>query len=135
MTENIALYRRVGSQGFRVFMHLATGLSQIPDTQCGFKAFQMNRYRPLLEQAAIDGFGVDVELLFLARQAGLRLLECPVRWDHNEGSKVDLIRDSMRMLHDLGEIRRRFWSGQYNSAIAAAKSTAAEGSSVTPTSF
>jgi dolichyl-phosphate beta-glucosyltransferase len=127
--------REYGGRIFNYFVRWGTGLPFF-DTQCGFKAFRMNRYRPLLEQAAIDGFGFDVELLFLARQAGLRLLECPVRWDHNEGSKVDLIRDSMRMLHDLGEIRRRFWSGQYNSAISAAKSAAAvEGRSVTPTSF
>jgi glycosyltransferase involved in cell wall biosynthesis len=127
-------HREYGGRIFNYFVRWGTGLPFF-DTQCGFKAFRMNRYRPLLEQAAIDGFGFDVELLFLARQADLRLLECPVRWDHNEGSKVDLIRDSMRMLHDLGEIRRRFWSGHYNAAISAAKSAAVEGSSVTPISF
>ena len=36
-------------------------------------------------------------LLFLAQRAGLRMLEVPVRWDHHEGSKVHIVRDSLRM--------------------------------------
>ena len=57
------------------------------DTQCGFKAFRMSVCRPIIEGATIDRFGFDVELLYLAHRAGLRLKEIPVRWDHDEGSK------------------------------------------------
>ncbi|HXZ19744.1 MAG TPA: dolichyl-phosphate beta-glucosyltransferase, partial [Candidatus Acidoferrales bacterium] len=42
------------------------------DTQCGFKAFRMERARILFEQQRIERFGFDPELLYLARHHGLR---------------------------------------------------------------
>ena len=67
----------------------------------------MEAVRPIIERAEIDGFGFDVELLFLAQKAGLRLLEVPVRWDHYEGSKVHLVHDSLRMLREILGLRAR----------------------------
>ena len=49
----------------------------------------------------------DVELLFLAQRADLRMLEVPVRWDHREGSKVHIVRDSLRMFTEVVNLRRR----------------------------
>ena len=72
--------REQGGKVFNGIVRLATGLP-FSDTQCGFKAFRMEAARPIFEHAQIDGFGFDVELLFLAQRAGLRLLEVPVRWD------------------------------------------------------
>ncbi len=96
-------------QGGRVFNGLVRLLTGLPfsDTQCGFKAFRMAAARPIIERAQVDGFGFDVELLFLAHRAGLRLLEKPVRWDHNEGSKVRLLHDSLRMFGEILELRSR----------------------------
>ena len=71
----------------------------------------METARPIIEQAQIDGFGFDVELLFLARQAGLRMLEVPVRWDHHEGSKVHIVRDSLRMFSEVVSLRQRVARG------------------------
>jgi len=60
-----------------------------------------------------------VELLFLARRAGLRVLEVPVRWDHNEGSKVHIVRDSLRMFAEVVSLRTRVACGRQQ--VAAAK--------------
>ena len=90
--------REQGGKVFNAIVRLTTGLPFF-DTQCGFKAFRMEAIRPIVEQAQIDGFGFDVELLFLAQRAGLRMLEVPVRWDHHEGSKVHIVRDSLRMFY------------------------------------
>jgi glycosyltransferase involved in cell wall biosynthesis len=98
--------REQGGKVFNAIVRLTTGLP-FADTQCGFKAFRMEVVRPIIEQARIDGFGFDVELLYLARRAGLRLLERPVRWDHNEGSHVHIIRDSLRMLGEVVPLRAR----------------------------
>jgi dolichyl-phosphate beta-glucosyltransferase len=89
---------------FNLIVRTATGLP-FWDTQCGFKAFQMATCRSIIEAARIDGFGFDVEVLYLGRRAGLRLREIPVRWNHHEGSKVHLIRDSLRMLGEVIELR------------------------------
>jgi glycosyltransferase involved in cell wall biosynthesis len=89
---------------FNFIVRMSTGLP-FWDTQCGFKAFQMEACRPIIERARIDGFGFDVEVLYLGRRAGLRLREIPVRWNHRDGSKVHLVRDSLRMLGEVYELR------------------------------
>jgi glycosyltransferase involved in cell wall biosynthesis len=98
--------REQGGKVFNVIVRLTTGLP-FSDTQCGFKAFRMEAVRPIIEQAEIDGFGFDVELLFLAQRAGLRVLEVPVRWDHYDGSKVHIVHDSLRMFSEVVSLRRR----------------------------
>jgi glycosyltransferase involved in cell wall biosynthesis len=97
--------REQGGRVFNLIVRLATGLP-FWDTQCGFKAFQLDVFRPILEQAKTDGFGFDVELLYLARKAGLRMREIPVRWNHYEGSKVSFARDSVRMLREIAALRK-----------------------------
>ena len=89
---------------FNLIVRLATGMP-FWDTQCGFKAFRMDVCRPILEKAHTIGFAFDVELLFLAYRAGLRLREIPVRWSHTEGSKVHVIHDSLRMLREVIALR------------------------------
>jgi len=114
--------REQGGRIFNLAVRLATGLP-FWDTQCGFKAFRMNVCRPLVEAATVDRFGFDVELIFLAYKAGLRLREIPVRWDHNEGSKVSVASDSFRMLNEVGLIRQQARRGVYDKAIKAVGET------------
>ena len=110
--------REQGGRIFNLVVRLATGLP-FWDTQCGFKAFRMSICRPLVEAATVDRFGFDVELLYLAFRAGLNLKEVPVRWDHNEGSKVSVVSDSFKMLNEVGLIRQQARRGLYDNAIRA----------------
>jgi dolichyl-phosphate beta-glucosyltransferase len=110
--------REQGGRVFNFAVRLATGLP-FWDTQCGFKAFRMSKCRPLVEAATVDRFGFDVELLYLAHKAGLKLREIPVRWDHNEGSKISLFSDSLKMLNEVGLIRQQARRGVYDKAINA----------------
>ena len=96
--------REQGGRVFNLLVRVATGLP-FWDTQCGFKAFQLDVCRPILEAAHVNGFAFDVELLFLANRAGLRVREIPVRWNHAEGSKVSFFRDSLRMLREVIAMR------------------------------
>lgn len=98
--------REQGGRVFNLLVRLATGLP-FWDTQCGFKAFRLDVCRPILEAARTEGFAFDVELLYLAHRAGLRLREIPVRWNHHEGSKVHFVHDSLRMLREVIAIRAR----------------------------
>ncbi len=98
--------REQAGRVFNLLVRMATGLP-FWDTQCGFKAFRLEACRPILENAQLDGFAFDVELLYLAQQAGLRLREVPVRWNHNEGSKVRFVEDSVRMLREVAALRMR----------------------------
>ncbi|HEX6126457.1 MAG TPA: dolichyl-phosphate beta-glucosyltransferase [Pyrinomonadaceae bacterium] len=103
-------------QGGKVFNLVVRTLTGMPfwDTQCGFKAFHMPRFRPLLDLMQIDRFGFDVEFLYVAKLHGLRLKEIPVRWNNDERSKVNVMRDSVRMFKEVTEIRRNAKRGAYN---------------------
>src|SRR5438105_350293 len=113
-------------QSGRVFnrvMRLMTGLP-FKDTQCGFKAFRMDVCRPVVEGALIDRFGFDVELLFIAHRAGLRMLEYPVRWDDVAGGSVSF-RSGLQGFGELRQIRTNARRGLYDSAIRRAREAAA----------
>ncbi|HEV7860175.1 MAG TPA: dolichyl-phosphate beta-glucosyltransferase [Pyrinomonadaceae bacterium] len=115
--------REMGGRVFNRIVRLATGLP-FWDTQCGFKAFRLSTCRPIIEAALIDGFGFDVEILFVARMAGLRLKEVAVRWDHYAGvldGSGQYAQDSLRMIGEVRRIRRQARSGVYNNAIKAAR--------------
>ena len=116
--------REQGGKIFNLIVRLAT---QMPywDTQCGFKAFRMSTCRPIIESARIDRFGFDVELVYVAQLAGLTLEEVPVRWDHNEGSKISVMRDSIRMFNEVRDIRRAARAGAYAEAIRLARAASA----------
>src|SRR5437588_4500954 len=96
--------REQAGRVFNLIVRLATGMP-FWDTQCGFKAFRLDVCRPILEKANTIGFAFDVELLFRAYRAGLRLREIPVRWNHAEGSKVRVVRDSLAMLREVIALR------------------------------
>jgi len=93
----------------RVFNLLvqAVLLPGLHDTQCGFKAFTGDAGRRLLAATRSDGFEFDVEVLYRARRARLRIAEVAVRWRHAEGSRVSAVRDSARMFLALFRIRRQ----------------------------
>lgn len=85
------------------------------DTQCGFKAFRDDVSDALFGLAAIDRFAFDVELLYVALLHRADIKRIPVRLRNNETSAVRLVRDSLRMLLDVGRIRLRAQRGLYRS--------------------
>jgi glycosyltransferase involved in cell wall biosynthesis len=77
-------------------------LRGIDDTQCGFKLFSARAARMLFPLQRVDGFGFDVELLFLARRAGLVIREIPITWVYRRESKVNLMSGARAFLDLLG---------------------------------
>lgn len=104
--------REQGGKVFNLIVRLMTGMP-FWDTQCGFKAFRLEKFAPLLPLMKIDRFGFDVEFLYVARLHGLRLLEVPVRWNNDDRSKVNVLRDSIRMFDEVLQIRRNARQGAY----------------------
>ena len=105
--------REQGGKVMNLVIRTMSGLG-FADTQCGFKAFNMTKFRPLLDVMSVDRFGFDVEFLFVAKHRGLRLKEIPVRWNNVEGSKVSVVRDTRRMFSELAQIRRSAKEGKYD---------------------
>ena len=100
------LYRRLATFLFDTIKHLMVGLWHISDTQCGFKAFRGEAARQLFALGQVDRFMFDVEILYLAERAQLRLKEIPVRWADAAGSKVKFWEGVVNMIRDLWRIRR-----------------------------
>ncbi|HEX9783676.1 MAG TPA: glycosyltransferase [Opitutaceae bacterium] len=92
-----------------LFSRLArvVGVSNLPDTQCGFKAMRRAPAIEIYSRQTIDGFACDVEILLLAEQMGFEIRDLPVRWTNSLESKVRLFRDNLRMLWDVLRVRRR----------------------------
>lgn len=105
--------REQGGKVMNLIIRMMSGL-KFSDTQCGFKAFNMAKFRSLLDVMSIDRFGFDVEFLFVANYHGLALTEIPVRWNDVEGSKVSVFRDTRRMIGELMQIRRNARTGVYD---------------------
>lgn len=83
-------------------------LPDISDTQCGFKLFSRAAIGPIFGEQRIERFAFDVELLLLARRAGLRIVEFPVDWDNPTQSTLRIGRDAARMFLDVLRMRIRF---------------------------
>lgn len=88
-----------------------TGLTSVPDTQCGLKGFTRQAGHAILEPLETDGFAFDVELLARAQRLGLKVHSEPVAWRHGEGSTVRVARDAPMMLWQMALMlwRRRHW--------------------------
>ena len=77
----------------------------ISDTQCGFKGFTKEAAEDIFKRSLINGFGFDVEILYLASKLGFKVKEIPVEWYNAEGSKVSAVKDSIKMLTEIMRIR------------------------------
>ena len=77
----------------------------IKDTQCGFKLFSRTAAKDIFPRCRFDGFSYDFEALMVGRSLGYEIAEVPIRWSHQEGSKVRLLRDGTKMLWDLVKLR------------------------------
>ncbi|MDP6548781.1 MAG: glycosyltransferase family 2 protein [Dehalococcoidia bacterium] len=104
----------------RIFNSLVRFLAvpRLRDTQCGFKCFRGEIVPDLFQRQTMDGFAFDVEVLFLARKAGLTMREIAVDWYYREFSKVRPVRDSLYMTLDLLKIRWRYLKGRYRRPAA-----------------
>lgn len=105
-------FREWGGRCFNLLVRLATGLP-ILDTQCGFKLFRRQTTRRAFKLQRVHRFGFDPEVLFLIRRLGGKIVEVPVRWNHDPATKVHYLRDSLRMTLDLIVLRWRALTGQY----------------------
>jgi dolichyl-phosphate beta-glucosyltransferase len=106
-------YRQTMGRTFNVFVRTML-VRGFVDTQCGFKSFTREAADAVFSRARIDGFAFDVEILFLARRLGLRILEFPVRWLDDPDSRVDPVRHSLLMLRDLFRIQLAAMQGHYD---------------------
>ena len=112
--------RRYGEPPYRHFMgrvfNRIVQLLAVPgvrDTQCGFKAFRRPAAFELMNRQTINGWGFDVELLYLARKYGYRIKELGIEWYFDADTRVRPGSDTLSMLGEVLMIRLRDLRGGY----------------------
>ncbi len=86
----------------------------IQDTQCGFKCFRRDVALDVFPYQTTDGWSFDVEVLYIARARGYRLVEVPINWYYKENSRINPVKDALSMLWEVLKIRWNAWRGLYN---------------------
>src|SRR3954468_15840733 len=76
------------------------GLTTLPDTQCGLKAFERETARAVFADLSVRRFAFDVEVLMRAARRGATIEAIPTEWSHREESRVAPLTDGARMLWD-----------------------------------
>ncbi|MCS7027004.1 MAG: glycosyltransferase family 2 protein [Bryobacteraceae bacterium] len=104
-------FREASGRFFNFVMRLIMRLPH-RDTQCGFKLYSAAAAKEIFSRQQIDGFGFDVEDLFLARKLGFVAVEVPVRWANVEGTRVSLA-SGLRAFGELFLIRWNQLRGRY----------------------
>jgi len=96
----------------RLFIHLwrrmLPVMPGIIDTQAAFKAIGANSLGRILAEARETGFAVDIELLLLARLAGLRIDKAGICWIDSEAESSTAGQEiHLEMLKAVARLRRR----------------------------
>lgn len=112
--RGVPVFRYIAGQIFSLMVQVAL-FSGLPDTQCGFKSFKSEAAREIFRRTSIDGFGFDVEMLFVARKLKFKIQPIAVHMiEHRQRSRVRLLSDSLKMFVNLFMVRWMDWQGKYN---------------------
>jgi dolichyl-phosphate beta-glucosyltransferase len=111
-TERQPVHRQLYGRLFNLGLRLVLGLDY-RDTQCGFKAFTRRAIQVVFTRQRVEKWGFDPELLFLANKFRLKTVEVPVEWAHDHRSKINPVRDGLRMGLDVLEVRWNDLLGHY----------------------
>ena len=106
-------FRHLAGRIFNFFVRLLI-LHNINDTQCGFKLFKEKIAVDIFNSQAIGGWAFDVEILYIAKLRGYSIKEVPISWYYHENSKVNTLRDSIRMIDEIFRIHYNSRNGLYN---------------------
>jgi len=112
-TQRQPLYRQLLGRIFNLALRILLGL-QYRDTQCGFKAFTRRAAQTIFPLQHIERWGFDPEILYLARKFGLKIQELPVQWAHRDGTRINPLRDGIRMFVEILKIRWYSITGKYD---------------------
>jgi hypothetical protein len=106
-------YRHWGGRAINLIIRLLI-LPGLKDTQCGFKCFRAESTLSLFQQQTLTGWSFDFELLYIARRKKLRIREIPIQWYFHSDSKVNAVRDALRMIGDIFRIHANALRGRYD---------------------
>lgn len=130
-TERQPWYRQLYGRLFNFALRVVLGL-KYRDTQCGFKAFTRRAVQTIFTRQRVERWGFDPELLFLADKFEFRTAEVPVEWAHDHRSKINPLRDGMKMMLEMLAVRWNDIKGLYKLPTAVPEQALAESTASVP---
>ena len=103
--DGYTLMRKLASKAYIKCLALVAGF-KMTDSQCGFKAFCRETAHEIFKMCEVNGFAFDFEVLIKANKLGAKIREMPVKVINHHASKVNVLRDSIKMLRDLWQIKK-----------------------------
>ena len=100
------LIRKLASKVYLALLQLLGGF-KLSDSQVGFKCFTAKAAEKIFPLCETDRFAFDFEALCYATKFGMKITEMPVRIINHGESKINVLRDSVKMFRDIIAIRRR----------------------------
>ncbi|MBQ2766002.1 MAG: glycosyltransferase [Clostridia bacterium] len=104
--DGYTFIRKLASKTYIKCLALAAGF-KLTDSQCGFKSFRRETAHKIFETCEVNGFAFDFEVLIKANNMGAKIYEMPVKVINHRESKVNVWRDSIKMLRDVSAIKKR----------------------------
>ncbi|KAI9804440.1 MAG: hypothetical protein M1825_001339 [Sarcosagium campestre] len=110
-----SLVRNLLMHSFHLLLRLLTppATASIKDTQCGFKLFSRAALPHIIPHMHSEGWIFDVEMLMLAESANIPVAEVAVGWKEVQGSKLNVVWDSLGMAWGLAVLRAAWGLGVY----------------------
>ena len=99
--------RKIMSKTYIKVVSIFGGYKNLSDFQCGCKAFTNEATKKIFSLCEIDGFAFDLEALMIATRLKYKIVEIPVKIINHRESKVNIIKDTLKMLSDLRKIKKR----------------------------
>ncbi|MBE6530731.1 MAG: glycosyltransferase [Ruminococcaceae bacterium] len=103
--EGYTLLRKIMSKVYIKVLCLVGGF-KLSDSQCGCKAFSNKAAKDIFSRCEVNGFAFDFEAIMWADILGYKITEMPVKIINHRESKVNVIKDTFRMLRDLRRIKK-----------------------------
>jgi len=92
--------RRLLGSFFKILIRIIFRLD-LADTQCGFKVFHKNYSYKIFKKISSNRFAFDIELTLLLKKNNISIKELPLKWEHRDGSKLNIFIDMPKMLFDI----------------------------------
>lgn len=100
------LLRKIASKSYIGVLKVVGGL-KISDSQCGCKAFSARAAKRIFSHCEVNRFAFDFEAILIAEKCRYKIKEIPVRVINHGDSKVNVLRDSLKMIRDIMKMKKR----------------------------
>ena len=103
--EGYTFIRKLASKTYIKVLNLFGGI-KISDAQCGFKAFDGKKGREIFSYCKTNNFAFDLEVILIAQKMKLKIFELPAKIINHRESKVNVIKEAIRMLKEISIIKK-----------------------------